>query len=216
MKFSSYLLLVVMTGFILDVKSQTMVDSNLVQFTGVVVSDKTTDLLPISYAHVGVEKTRRGTHADRNGFFSLVVQKGETLVFTAVGFKKATYQVPLDLKENRYSLFQVMYTDTLTLPETVIYPWPSRENFKLEFLALDVSDKMRELAAKNLADNAMANLRKSLPRDGGENYSSYQRQVVESYYYSGQYKPINLFNVFAWKKFIESWKEGKYKKKKEE
>ncbi|MEO5583045.1 MAG: hypothetical protein ABIR66_10150 [Saprospiraceae bacterium] len=137
-------------------------------------------------------------------------------MFSALGFKKARYIVPGDLKENRYSIFQIMYTDTITLPETVIYPWPSRENFKLEFLALDVSDKMREIATKNLADNVMANLRKSLPRDGGENFSTYQRQVVQSYYYVGQYKPINLFNVVAWKKFFDAWKKGDFKKKKKD
>lgn len=210
------LLMLILTGFITGAKSQGYIDSNLVQFTGVVVSDTASDLFPISYAHIGVENTRRGTHADRTGFFSLVVQKGENIVFSAIGYKKAYYRVPLDLKENRYSLFQILYKDTLTLPETVIYPWPSKEHFKLEFLALDVSDKMREIAVKNLADNAMANLRNSLPRDGGETYSSYQQQLVQSYYYSGQYRPINLFNVVAWKKFIDAWKEGKFKKKKDD
>ena len=176
---------------------QNYIDSNLVQFSGMVVTDQKNEPLPIPYAHVGVENTRRGTYADRNGFFSLVVQKGDKLVFSAVGFKSAHYEVAVDLKDNRYSVFQILYSDTLTLPETVIYPWPSREHFKLEFLALDV-----------------ANLRKSLPRDGGENFSNYQQQVVQNYYYAGQYKPINLFNVVAWKKFFDAWKEGQFKKKK--
>ena len=196
-------------------RSQGFADSNLVQFSGMVVTDQVNEPMPIPYTHIGVENTRRGTYADRNGFFSLVVQKGERIVFSAVGFKKATYDVPTELTDHRYSIFQIMYTDTFTLPETVIYPWPSRENFKLEFLAMDVSDKMREIAAKNLADNVMANLRNSLPRDGGENFSSYQKQLVQSYYYAGQYKHINLFNVVAWKKFFDAWKEGKFKKKKD-
>ncbi len=199
-----------------SVMAQGFADSNLVQFSGMVVTDQKNEPLPIPYAHIGVEGTRRGTYADRNGFFSLVVVKGENLVFSAVGFKKAHFKVAEDLPDNRYSIFQILYADTLTLPETVIYPWPSRENFKMEFLALDVSDKMRELAAKNLADNAMANLRNSLPRDGRETYSTYQQQVVQNYYYAGQYRPINLFNVVAWKKFFDAWKEGKFKKKKEE
>ncbi len=195
--------------------AQGFADSNLVQFSGMVVTDKINEPLPIPYAHIGVEKTRRGTYADRNGFFSMVVQKGERLVFSAVGFKNAYYDVPTELSDHRYSIFQIMYTDTLTLPETVIYPWPSKENFKLEFLALDVSDKMRDIATKNLADNVMANLQKSLPRDGGENYSYYQKQLVQSYYYAGQYKPMNLFNVVAWKKFFDAWKKGDFKKKKD-
>lgn len=54
---------------------QNYIDSNLVQFSGMVVTDQKNEPLPIPYAHVGVENTRRGTYADRNGFFSLVVQK---------------------------------------------------------------------------------------------------------------------------------------------
>ncbi|MEP7323493.1 MAG: carboxypeptidase-like regulatory domain-containing protein [Saprospiraceae bacterium] len=207
---------VILLSFVMPVWSQGFLDSSLVQFSGVVVTDQKNEPLPIPYSHISIENSRRGTFADRNGFFSLVVQKGDTLMFSALGFKKAHYIVPEDLKENRYSIFQIMYTDTITLPETIIYPWPSKENFKLEFLALDVSDKMREIAAKNLADNVMANLRKSLPRDGGENFSTYQRQVVQSYYYAGQYKPINLFNVVAWKKFFDAWKKGDFKKKKKD
>ncbi len=211
----SFLIILVFSLSITFVFSQSFIDSNLVQFSGMIVTDQRNEPLPIPYAHVGVENTRRGTYADRNGFFSLVVQKGENLVFSAVGFKKAHYTVPGDLPDNRYSVFQILYSDTLSLPETVIYPWPSRENFKQEFLALDVSDKLREIAAKNLADNAMANLRNSLPRDGRETFSSYQQQVVQNYYYAGQYRPINLFNVVAWKKFFDAWKEGKFKKKKD-
>ncbi|MEP7266271.1 MAG: carboxypeptidase-like regulatory domain-containing protein [Saprospiraceae bacterium] len=212
----SLFILVIFTFTISGLSAQGFADSNLVQFSGMVVTDQRNEPLPIPYTHIGVENTRRGTYADRNGFFSLVVQKGDRLIFTAVGFKPAHYIVPSDLPDNRYSVFQILYSDTLTLPETVIYPWPSREHFKLEFLALDVSDKMREIANKNLADKAMANLRNSLPRDGGENYANYQQQVVQSYYYAGQYRPVNLFNVVAWKKFFDAWKEGKFKKKKED
>jgi hypothetical protein len=210
--FTLFAAIVLSTGL----SAQGFVDSNLVQFSGMIVTDQKNEPLPIPYAHIGVENTRRGTYADRNGFFSLVVQKGETLLFSAIGFKTAHYKVPVDLTDNRYSIFQILYIDTLSLPETVIYPWPSRENFKLEFLALDVSDKMREIAAKNLADNAMANLRNSLPRDGRENYGNYQQQIVQNYYYAGQYRPINVFNVVAWNKFFDAWKEGKFKKKKDD
>ncbi len=198
-------------------RSQNFADSNLVQFSGMVVTDhKSDDPLPIPYSHVIVDHTHRGTFADKNGFFSLVVQKGDSLTFSAVGFKSAHYVVPSDLTDHRYSVFQILYADTLTLPETVIYPWPSRENFKLEYLALDVNDKLRDIAAKNLANNVMAHLRESLPHDGGENFSAYQKRLVETYYYAGQYKPINLFNVFAWKKFFDAWKKGDFKKKKKE
>lgn len=208
--------IILLICFVAPVWSQGFVDSNLVQFSGVVVTEQKNEPLPIPYTHISIEHTRRGTFADRNGFFSMVVQKGDTLMFSAVGFKKASYIVPSNLDEHRYSIFQVMYGDTITLPETVIYPWPSKENFKLEFLALDVSDKMREIASKNLANNVMAHLRESMPRDGRENFSAYQKQVVESYYYAGQYKPINLFNVFAWKKFVDAWKNGDFKKKKKD
>ena len=123
--------------------------------------------------------------------------------------------MPADLKDNRYSLVQLMTKDTFNLPETVVFPWPDRDHFKLEFLAMDVTKDLQERATENLADEAMEKLAKTLPYDGKENASFYLREQAKTNYYIGQTPPMNIFNPLAWKKFFDAWKAGDFKKKEE-
>jgi hypothetical protein len=95
----------------------------------------------------------------------------------------------------------------------VIYPWPSREHFKQEFLAMDITDQLEMQAAENLSEKALAQIREYLPSDGAENVSIYLKEQAKSYYYEGQFRPVNILNVFAWKQFIDAWKRGDFKKK---
>ena len=108
-------------------------DSNLVQFSGMVLDGTTSELIPVPYTNIVVKGKSRGTYTDFNGFFSIVVEKGDVIEFTAVGYKPVLFSIPTNLKDSRYSLVQLMSQDIINLPETVVFPWPSKEHFKLEF-----------------------------------------------------------------------------------
>jgi hypothetical protein len=41
---------------------------------------------------------------------------------------------------------QPMSEDNILLPEAVIFPWPSKEHFKQEFLEIDITNELRENA----------------------------------------------------------------------
>ena len=112
-------------------------NKNLVQFSGMVLDGSTEQLYPVPYTNILVKDKGRGTYSDFKGFFSIVVEKGDVIVFSAVGYKTVEYKIPEDLEDDRYSLVQLMTQDAINLPETVVFPWPSREHFKLEFLAID-------------------------------------------------------------------------------
>ena len=187
--------------------------SHLVQFSGMVLDGSNEDLYPVPYTNILVKGKGRGTYSDFRGFFSIVVEKGDTIVFSAIGYKSVEYIIPKDLKDDRYSLVQLMTQDAINLPETVVFPWPSREHFKLEFLAMDVTPELQSNASRNLAEDPMRRLRTQLPRDGGENSSYYLRQQARDYYHIGQLPPMNIFNPVAWKQFFDSWKNGDFKKK---
>jgi len=58
---------------------------NLVQFSGVVVTDS---LLPVPFTNILVKNTYRGTMSDVYGYFSFVAQEGDTILFSAVGFQR--------------------------------------------------------------------------------------------------------------------------------
>ena len=69
-----------------------------------------------------------------------------------------------------------MSQDAINLPETVVFPWPSREHFKLEFLAMDITPELQERATENLANEVLRKARKSVAFDGNENADYYLRQ----------------------------------------
>ncbi|MEZ5147564.1 MAG: hypothetical protein R2759_10925 [Bacteroidales bacterium] len=65
-----------------------------------------------------------------------------------MGYKRAEFVIPDTIHGDRYSLIQVMSSDTIVLPQTVIYPWPSREEFVDAFLNFDVPDDDYERAKR--------------------------------------------------------------------
>ena len=186
---------------------------DLVQFTGIILDGSNEELLPIPYANVLVMDHNRGTYSDFNGFFSIVVEKGDSVEFSAVGYQSVIFQIPDTLTDNRYSLVQLMTEDTINLPETVVFPWPSRDHFKLEFLAMDVTSDLQERAVKNLANETLRKMRHEVAADGDENADFYLRQQARNYYHIGQTPPMNIFSPLAWKQFFDAWKRGDYKKK---
>ncbi len=189
-------------------------DNNLVQFSGMVLDGTTDELLPIPYTNILVVGKGRGTYSEFSGFFSLVVEKGDTVRFSAIGYKTTDYFVSDTLTENRYSLVQLMTRDDINLPEAVVFPWPSREHFKLEFLAMDVTSEMQQRASANVAEEALARMRSEVRADGNENADYYLRQQARKNYYIGQTPPMNIFNPIAWKQFFDTWKSGGFKKEK--
>lgn len=186
---------------------------SLVQFSGMVLDGSDEELYPVPYTNILVKDKGRGTYSDFKGFFSIVVEKGDVIVFSAIGYKTAELKVPADLEDNRYSVVQLMTRDTINLPEAVIFPWPSREHFKLEFLAMDVTPELQKRAAENLANETLERMRRNVNLDGNENADYYLRQQAREYYHIGQQPPMNIFNPVAWKKFFDAWKRGDFKKK---
>lgn len=192
-------------------------DNDLVQFSGVVVTADS--LRPVPFTNIAIEKTGRGTTSDYWGFFSIVVHKKDVITFSSMGYKKVHFRIPDTLSENRYSLIQVMSSDTIMLTETVIYPWPSKQQFKQAFIKLNVPDDDIEIARKNLV---YLEMRDRDPKNydpekfgmtGGQNYRNYVDRAVDRMYYAGQTMPNNLLNPIAWAKFIQAWKRGDFKKK---
>ncbi len=188
-------------------------DSTLVQFSGMVLDGSDDNLFPIPFANILIRDEARGTFSDFNGFFSVVAKKGSKITFSAVGYRDVDFMIPDTLEDNRYSVVQLMSQDTINLPETVVFPWPSRDHFKLEFLAMDVTSELQEKAIENIAERSLRRLREIVPADGNENADYYLRQEAQSYYYLGQTPPMNIFSPVAWGKFFESWKNGDFKKK---
>jgi hypothetical protein len=184
-------------------------DRDLIQFSGVVVSSDS--LQPIPFCDVFIRNAHRGTTSDYNGYFSFVAKKKDIIEFTAMGFKKAVFVIPDTITRDRYSLIQALTSDTIFLSESVIYPWPSVEQFREAFIKLKIPDDDYEIARKNLAQAEIREKAKNYPMDGAMNYRNYIDKQTSKLYYVGQLPPNNLLNPFAWAQFIKMWREGKLK-----
>jgi hypothetical protein len=187
-------------------------DTSLVQFSGMILTDADGVLEPVPYATISVKGESRGTYTNYRGFFSIVVHKGDKVQFSSIGYRDAYFTIPDTLQGSRYSVVQLITSDTINLPETVIFPWPDRDHFKLEFLAMDVSQDLDERAKDNLAEKRLEAIRKNTKMDAAENADYYLRQEAQSYYSIGQAPPMNIFNPMAWAQFFQAWKSGEYKK----
>jgi hypothetical protein len=186
-------------------------EEKLVQFSGVVITSDSLD--PVPYTNIVIKGTRSGTVSDLNGFFSFVAKENDVIEFNALGYKTAYFTIPDSLSSKHYTCIQAMTSDTIFLSETVIYPWPSIEQFKKAFLTVQVPNDDEQRAQKNLALAEMKERMMNMPNDGSMNYNNFIGQQIYKNYYIGQSMPINLLNPFAWAQFIKAWKAGKFKKK---
>lgn len=184
-------------------------DEDLIQFSGVVITGDS--LSPVPFTNVLIENTNLGTMTDYYGYFSFVAQKGDSVLFSSIGYERARFIIPDSLTINRYSLIQILDKDTITLRETVIYPWPTREQFKEAFLAMEVPETDFDRAQRNLYQaDMMARMDAAMP-SGGETFKYSMQEYQQKIYYAGQAPPINVLNPVAWAQFVQAWKRGDFK-----
>ncbi len=130
-----------------------------------------------------------------------------------MGYKTSFYKIPDTIRSNRYSLIQVMRQDTLLMNETVIYPWPTYEQFKQAFVDLAIKDDDLERARKNIIEIKRRIKYDDGGMDASMNYRNYIDNRVSQLYTAGQYPVNNLLSPIAWAQFIKAWKDGKFKRK---
>lgn len=183
----------------------------LVQLSGLVLTSDS--LVGIPYATVIIKHQARGTFTNYQGFFSLVAAPGDTIRFTAVGYRTEMAVISDTLSKNRYSIIQLLTQDTVYLSETVIYPWPTKEEFRQAFITMNIPDDDLERARRNLEREKLKEIGETMEADAKETTDYYYRMEAQRFSYTGQIPPQNIFNPFAWSKFIEAWKRGDFKKK---
>ncbi len=181
-------------------------DERLIQLSGVVVSADSLNEMP--YATVFDKTVRRGTIADMYGFFSMVVQPGDTILFKYYGHKPSSFIVPDTLKEDRYSIIHMMEIDTLQLQEVVIYPWPSKEAFAQAFVEMNPYEDAMLRAQRLLSGQSLANMASGVSSDASISYGNVMTQQNTRLYTMGQSPVNNLMNPFAWATFLQKWRNG--------
>jgi len=176
----------------------------VIQLSGI-VTDTTGAFLP--GVNFYVPKAGRGTTSLNNGFFSLPLLIGDTVLISSVGYKRQTYVVPQDAKEFTSVIFE-MSPDVTFLKEVVI-TMPTEELFKEAVLALNVPLDNTGIDPRNLNAELLALMVRTTPMDGNANYRYYINQFSNSA--GDKFHPLyNPFlNPLNWVKFIKDLKRKK-------
>ena len=184
----------------------------LIQLSGVVVSGDS--LTPVPFTSVLIKGSNRGTVADYYGFFSLVVLRSDTILFSSVGYAKSEVFIEDSLSDSRYSMIQMLQRDTATLPEQLVYPWPSKEQFRDAFLALNAPTDDHDRAFENLTREDVRLAIQGVPMSAQANSALAIQREYTRLYQMGQLPQVSLLNPVAWAQFIDAWKRGDFKSKK--
>ena len=213
MKFS----LKILTLFLLisySFKSQTnssLSYSQLIQISGVVLDQDSGSRIP--YVSILVKGTKKYYMSDQRGFFSLVAYPNDEIEFHSISHKNRTYKINDTLNQKYYSIIQLLAKDTILLQEIEIYPWPSKEEFKRAFLALNLNSTDIDRAENNLQRDELSYLERTKTSSSSENYKYVMQAYYTKIYSVGQQPMNNLLNPIKWAQFIDAWRKGKFKSK---
>lgn len=183
--------------------------TRLVQFSGVVLDEDS--LTPIPYVSVLVKGTKRGAVTDFYGFFNMVISPGDELEFFSITHKPGSYVTSDTMSQKYYYAIQVLRKDTVMLSTVEVFPWPTREDFKRAFLALDLNDSDAERADQNLEREALTYLERNQTASAALNHKQVMQAYYTKLYTTGQQPSIHLLNPVRWAQFIDAWRNGKFK-----
>lgn len=193
--------------------------SDIVEVYGLVVTrGQTAQYAYVPFVTVAVKGTTRGTYANYEGMYSIVVKKGQTLSFSAVGFAPRDIVIPEDINGMYHSLTVEMEPTEINMEEITVFPWPDRDNLAAEFLAMQPNraGQLEAIAKDNLDKKQLLAVANATDMDGKESSIQYLRQQASDYSYQGQQAPQSIFDPIAWGKFFNQWKKKKRTAKEDE
>lgn len=181
---------------------------NVVQLTGVVFGSDSTQVIP--GVHVYTPKGGRGTTTNPYGFFSLAVLEGDSIVFSSVGYKRASYIVPEHREDNSIRVLVTLEEDITYLEELEVFPYPSEAVFKAAVLAVELPDQRDyDNLQRLLNSDVLREAYWELPASANMNHRFFMQQQQAAIQNRFQPPANPLLNPFAWRDFIRSLKKKK-------
>lgn len=177
----------------------------IIQLTGVIFAPDSNSVIP--GVHVYVPLAGRGTTSNPYGFFSMPVLEGDSIVFSSVGFKRASYIVPGHESDNSLKIVVTLQEDITFLNEVEVFPYPSEAMFKEAILSLEMpyQKQYNNLNAWMTADY-LSTAYRDLPSSPNANHQYYMQMQMQAIQNRYQPPANHLLNPFAWARFINSLK----------
>lgn len=205
MRFS---LTIILLFFVTTVFAQSEIRSGkLVQFSGIITDADSNAVVP--YVTItNLSNNGQKYAANYQGFFSFIVNPGDTVVFSAVGFTSKTFILPKEVHEHKYTAMIKIKSEIVYLRAVRVSPWATVEEFTKEFLTMKVADDDMAIAKRNLSGKSIKGMAVTLPRDGQEISNSNYRYNFDRMVNVNMRQTNPLLNPFAWGKLIQMISSG--------
>lgn len=203
-----YSLTIILLFFVTTIFAQSEDKSNkLVQFSGIITDADSNAVVPyVTITNLSNKNQRYA--ANYQGYYSFIVNPGDTVVFSAVGFTSKTFILPTQIAEHKYTAMIKLKSEIVYLQTVRVYPWATVEEFTKDFLTMKVADDDMAIAKKNLSPDALKGAILTLPRDGQEISNSNYRYNFDRMVNVNMRQTNPFLNPFAWGKLIQMISNG--------
>ncbi|QIL39449.1 carboxypeptidase-like regulatory domain-containing protein [Pedobacter sp. HDW13] len=179
----------------------------LIQFSGIITDIDSSNVIPyVTITNLSAKSKR--VAADYRGYFTFIVNPGDTILFTAIGYKKFSTIIPEGTPDNKYTIMVKLKSNVIDLPSVRVFPWATTEEFTREFLSMKLADDDMAIAKKNLSRSSINGLIQTLPRDGQEIGSQNYRYNFDRMINKNMVQTNPLLNPFAWGKLMQQIFDG--------
>ena len=182
-------------------------EKKLIQFSGIITDVDSNFVVPyVTVTNLSNKEQRYA--ANYKGFFSFIAHPGDTILYTAVGYRDLLLPIPDDITDTKYTALVKLKSEIVNLPTVRVYPWATVEDFTRDFMTMKIADDDYLIAVKNLSRESINALMMTLPRDGGEIQSTNFRLNHWNSLNKNMVQSNPLLNPFAWGKLLESIGKG--------
>jgi len=179
----------------------------LIQFSGIITDIDSTNVIPyVTMTNLSANSKR--VAADYRGYFSFIVNPGDTILFTAIGYKKFSTVIPQSTPDSKYTIMVKLKAEVINLPTVRVFPWATTEEFTKDFLSMKIADDDMAIAKRNLSRSSINGMIQALPRDAQEIGSQNYRYNFDRMINKNMVQTNPLLNPFAWGKLMQSIFDG--------
>ncbi|WP_316750402.1 hypothetical protein [Pedobacter gandavensis] len=175
----------------------------LIQFSGIITDVDSNTVVP--YVTV-TNLTNKGQRyaANFKGYFSFIAHPGDTILYTAVGYRDVLQAIPAQIDDSKYTAMVKLKSEIVNLPTVRVYPWATVEDFTRDFMAMKIADDDFAIAIRNLSQESITERIQTLPRDASEISGINFRLNHDRALNKNMVQTNPLLNPFAWGKLMQS------------
>lgn len=198
-----YWLAILLVAFSSAIYAQNGIKSGkLVQFSGIITDTDSNSVVPyVTITNLSNNSIKYA--ANYQGYFSIIVNPGDSILFTAIGFNSKTIVLPQQINDSKYTEMVKLKPETVYLKPVRIYPWATVEEFNKEFLSMKIADDDMMIAKRNLSRQSIQGLMLTLPRNAAEINNSNYRYNFDRMMNVNMRQTNPLLNPFAWGKLMQ-------------